>query len=60
LSLPADLLDRTDRLRQLRNPFTHRKAPDHPHSFGARFQSEKRHPRMYPGRGCKAGDRSYV
>lgn len=45
LSFPANLLDRTDRLRELRNPFTHRKAPDHPHSFGVRFLSEKRHPR---------------
>jgi hypothetical protein len=44
LSLPGDLLDRTDRLREPRNPFTHRKAPDHPHAFGARFLSSNRHP----------------
>ncbi|WP_129782612.1 hypothetical protein [Peristeroidobacter soli] len=45
LSLPDDLLDRTDRLRELRNPFTHRKAPGHSHALGERFLSEKRHPR---------------
>ena len=33
LSLPSDLLDGTDRVRELRNPFTHRKANGHPHSF---------------------------
>jgi hypothetical protein len=41
LSLPGDLFDRTDRPRQLRNPFTHRKAPDHPVSFGTRFRATK-------------------
>lgn len=45
LGLPGELLDRTDRLRELRNPFTHRKASDHPHAFGTRFLAEKRHPR---------------
>lgn len=44
LSFPGDLLDRTDRLRELRNPFTHRKAPDHRHAFGARFLSIRKHP----------------
>ena len=44
LPLPSDLLDRTDHLRELRNPFTHRKAHDHPHSFGARFLAGKAHP----------------
>jgi hypothetical protein len=44
LTLPSDLFDRTDRLRELRNPFTHRKAPDHPHSFGTRFLAERAHP----------------
>lgn len=44
LPFPSDLLDRTDRLRELRNPFTHRKANDHPHSFGTRFLASKAHP----------------
>lgn len=44
LQFPGDLLDRTDRLRELRNPFTHRKAYDHPHSFGTRFLATKAHP----------------
>ncbi|WJJ94248.1 hypothetical protein [Neopusillimonas aromaticivorans] len=44
LSLPDDLLDSTDRIRELRNPFTHRKANDHPHSFGTRFLATKEHP----------------
>lgn len=44
LPLPAELFDRTDRLRELRNPFTHRKAHDHPHSFGTRFVATKAHP----------------
>jgi len=41
---PSDLFDRTDRLRLLRNPFTHRKAPDHPEAFGTRFLATKAHP----------------
>lgn len=44
LSLPSDLLDSTDRVRELRNPFTHRKANDHTHSFGTRFLVAKAHP----------------
>lgn len=44
LQLPGDLFDRTDRLRELRNPFTHRKAHDHPHAFGARFLTAKTYP----------------
>jgi hypothetical protein len=44
LPLPSDLFDRTDRLRLLRNPFTHRKAPDHPEAFGTRFRAAKVHP----------------
>lgn len=44
LSLPSDLLDDTDRVRELRNPFTHRKANGHPHSFGTRFLAAKAHP----------------
>lgn len=41
---PADLLDRTDRLREIRNPFSHRKPADHPHSFGNRFRARNVHP----------------
>src|SRR5574338_244388 len=44
LSFPDDLLSRTDCVRKLRNPFTHRKAPDHPHSFDTRFLSSTMHP----------------
>lgn len=44
LPLPSDLLDSTDRVRELRNPFTHRKANGHPHSFGTRFLAAKAHP----------------
>jgi hypothetical protein len=44
LPLPSELFDRTDRLRQLRNPFTHRKAHDHPDAFGTRFLAAKAHP----------------
>lgn len=44
LSLPSDLLDDTDRVSELRNPFTHRKANGHPHSFGTRFLAAKAHP----------------
>lgn len=44
LPLPSDLFDRTDRLRLLRNPFTHRKAPGHPEAFGTRFLATKAHP----------------
>lgn len=44
LRLPADLFDRTDKLRQLRNPFTHRKSANHPDSFGMRFMLANLHP----------------
>ncbi|MGZ9983155.1 hypothetical protein [Bordetella bronchiseptica] len=44
LSMADDLLDRTDRLRELRNPFSHRKADDHPHALGTRFLATKAHP----------------
>ena len=45
LSLPSDLFDRTDKLRLLRNPFAHRKAPNDPDAFGTRFLAAKAHPR---------------
>ena len=41
---PGDLLDRTDKLREIRNPFTHRKPADHPHSFGNRYMVRQEHP----------------
>ncbi|MGD3338373.1 hypothetical protein AB5N79_23805 [Xanthomonas citri pv. citri] len=44
LPLPRDLFVRTDKLRSLRNPFTHRKAPDHADAFGTRFLAKKVHP----------------
>ncbi|WP_238408522.1 hypothetical protein [Xanthomonas citri] len=44
LQLPRDLFVRTDKLRSLRNPFTHRKAPDHADAFGTRFLAQKVHP----------------
>ena len=44
LGLPDDLLDRADRLRKLRNPFTHRRPSDDEDTFGNRFLSAKVHP----------------
>lgn len=44
--LPADLLNRAEALRARRNPFAHRKSPDHAHSFGNRFLARKVHPRV--------------
>lgn len=44
LGLPSDLLDRADRLRNLRNPFTHRRPDDDQDTFGNRFLSAKAHP----------------
>jgi len=44
LSLPGDLLDRADRLRSVRNPFTHRRPDDDQDTFGNRFLSSKTHP----------------
>ncbi|HET7126626.1 MAG TPA: hypothetical protein VFI26_05985, partial [Lysobacter sp.] len=41
---PEDLLDRTDRIRELRNPFAHKKPDGHSHSLGTRFLSQKLHP----------------
>ncbi len=36
---PSDLLSRADGLRKIRNPFSHRRAPGDPDSFGSRFLS---------------------
>ncbi len=42
--LPDDVISRIDQLRLLRNPFTHLKQPDHPHTLGNRFRTQKIHP----------------
>jgi hypothetical protein len=39
-----ELLDKTDRIRQIRNPFAHRKPDNHEHSLGNRFLSQRVHP----------------
>lgn len=44
LGFPSDLLDRADRLRNLRNPFTHRRPLEDKDTFGNRFMSAKVHP----------------
>lgn len=41
---PADLLDRADALRQLRNPFAHSRGDDDAHSLGTRFRERRTHP----------------
>lgn len=41
---PGDMLSRADRLREIRNPFAHRKSPTHQHSFGNRFIQSRSHP----------------
>ena len=41
---PPDLLQRTNRIRQVRNPFAHRKPDNHEHSLGNRFLSQHVHP----------------
>ncbi len=50
---PSELLARADRLRQVRNPFTHRKSNSHQHSFGNRFLAERVHPRTILERDAK-------
>ncbi|MBW8372085.1 MAG: hypothetical protein K0M66_14105 [Thiobacillus sp.] len=39
-----ELLAKAERVRQLRNPFTHRKGESYPHSFGSRFIEQQKHP----------------
>jgi len=39
-----DLLDSADKLRQLRNPFAHRKPDNHKSTLSNRFVAQKRHP----------------
>ncbi len=43
---PPEMLSGADHLRELRNPFTHRKEPTHDHSFGNRFLKSRAHPRV--------------
>lgn len=42
--LDEHLLDQIDRLRLIRNPFTHLKKPDHEHTFGNRYIADGIHP----------------
>jgi hypothetical protein len=41
---PDDLLNAADRLREIRNPFTHRRKPDDPDVFANRFRAHDMHP----------------
>ncbi len=49
----SEMLSRVDHLREIRNPFTHRKSPKHQHSFGNRFLTEKVHPKAILERDAK-------
>lgn len=44
-TLDGALLDRVDKLRLVRSPFVHRKAPDNPHTYGNRYIARKMHPK---------------
>jgi len=44
LDFPTDLLERADRLRNLRNPFVHRRPPEDETTFGSRFKAARTHP----------------
>jgi hypothetical protein len=44
LELPIDLLNRANRLREVRNPFTHRRPHDDKDTFGNRFRAARAHP----------------
>lgn len=48
-----EMLSGADRLRKIRNPFTHRKNQDHKHSFGNRFLEERVHPKTILERDAK-------
>jgi len=50
---PLDMLSRADRLRDIRNPFTRRKNPNHRHTFGNRFHEERVHPQIILERDAK-------
>lgn len=41
---PDDLLNVADRLREIRNPFSHRKPPGHEHTFANRYRARDMHP----------------
>jgi hypothetical protein len=43
--LDGALLDRVDKLRLIRNPFAHRKPPEHPHTYGNRYTARRMHPK---------------
>lgn len=45
LIFPDDMLNEVDRLRLIRNPFTHLKAPSHEHSLSSRFIKTNAHPK---------------
>jgi hypothetical protein len=45
LAVPAELLDRTESIRVLRNPFTHLRPHDDPDTLGNRFRARRLHPR---------------
>lgn len=42
---PPDLLDRANHLRELRNPYVHRRPFDDEHTLGHRFHAARMHPR---------------
>jgi hypothetical protein len=48
-----EMLSGADRLREIRNPFAHRKSQDHRHSFGNRFLQQRAHPRTILERDAK-------
>ena len=41
---PPEMLEQTNKLREIRNPFAHRKPPTHEHTFGNRFRKQGIHP----------------
>lgn len=41
---PSAMLDRTDHLREIRNPFAHRKGPEHAQALGSRYIAQMAHP----------------
>lgn len=43
--LGSELLSRIDRLREVRNPFSHRRPPDDPDTYGNRYIARQIHPR---------------
>lgn len=43
--LATELLNRIDRLREIRNPLAHRRPPDDPDTYGNRYIARQIHPR---------------